>query len=709
MNLIGRRTFKVPTSLAWRWHRLRAMGTAEVCFRLGEAVHSLQRRMKSLRDIPLSRTDLGTDAAHLAQELRVTIADRYYPGATSVDTWLTSEQKAVVVAAAEESLAHRVPLMSVVNADLGESIDWLRDPISGRRWPLCYSGKVQFRADDAPGEIRLIWELNRMHHLLPLAIAYRTTGDQRFLSELELQFYSWWKANPQDRGPNWASAMEVAIRIHVWLAILALLCPSPAGPEIIIDLVRAVVRSARHVRRNLSRFSSANNHLIVECSALVAAGTVLSQLPEAHRWTTIGLSILEREVPRQVHSDGVSMEQSTHYHAFVIEALLLVRALPAVQSYAAVPQVLDHYVPKMLDFLMALIVAPEQAHEIGDSDEGRVLPFPADSAYYSELLGAGAYRWRDGRWKQPEQTLPFLGAWLFGADQDYMFDRLCALDPPHVSDFPQGGYTILRSLQNTLAILDYGPLGLSPLAAHGHADALSFALHVNGRPVLDDPGTFCYNTDRPWRDYFRETPAHNTVTVDSHNQSQILGPFLWGRKARTRLVGRDSTPAYECVVAEHDGYAPVLHRRTVLVGRNEGLWVISDYLSGLTGQTVEQFWHLGPGIEPEGHMTMRIPVGNRILWSLFLGDTGDVSLIDTWRSPVFGVRERTRSIRRATVARSSDLTWYTVFSLRPLETGVGPNAFRSGGREYRIQSSGGGLKASPEPTPEMSGADANAK
>jgi hypothetical protein len=76
--------------------------------------------------------------------------------------------------------------------------------------------------------------------------------------------------------------------------------------------------------------------------------------------------------------------------------------------------------------------------------------------------------------------------------------------------------------QNSQLFIDAGPQG-ALTGGHGHADALSIQLIVNGRPTLIDPGTFCYVC--PERDRFRGTAAHNTLQVDGRDQSQTrMGP-----------------------------------------------------------------------------------------------------------------------------------------------------------------------------------------
>src|SRR5262249_60037632 len=57
------------------------------------------------------------------------------------------------------------------------------------------------------------------------------------------------------------------------------------------------------------------------------------------------------------------------------------------------------------------------------------------------------------------------------------------------------GYTIWRA-RDLVVAFDHGPLGLAPMAAHGHADALAVTLHCGANAIVADPGTFAYHDDR---------------------------------------------------------------------------------------------------------------------------------------------------------------------------------------------------------------------
>jgi hypothetical protein len=129
-------------------------------------------------------------------------------------------------------------------------------------------------------------------------------------------------------------------------------------------------------------------------------------------------------------------------------------------------------------------------------------------------------------------------------------------------EFPAGGYTIWRE-DGMLVTFDHGPLGLGTLAAHGHADALALTIFSNAEPIVPDPGTWAYQEDPEGRDRFRGTPAHATVSFGGRNQSETLGPFLWGRRARIA----PAEGGWECrwVTGERHRRSVVVAGRTVTI------------------------------------------------------------------------------------------------------------------------------------------------
>ncbi len=157
---------------------------------------------------------------------------------------------------------------------------------------------------------------------------------------------------------------------------------------------------------------------------------------------------------------------------------------------------------------------------------------------YKSLLALGAILFKRGDFKLKAKTLDDRARWLLGAAADAEFERLDAEKTrlPLRQAFPEGGYFVLGCEFDTPSeirvVADAGPLGYRSIAAHGHADALSFTLSAGGREFLIDPGTYAYHTQERWRQYFRGTAAHNTLRIDGLDQSVSGGNFMWLRKAR---------------------------------------------------------------------------------------------------------------------------------------------------------------------------------
>jgi len=80
---------------------------------------------------------------------------------------------------------HSWPLLGFGQMDFGDPIQWNRDPLSGRVWPLHFYADIPMWHSDG-SDIRVLWELNRLGHFLTLAKAYvvnrrRGTAEEFFV------------------------------------------------------------------------------------------------------------------------------------------------------------------------------------------------------------------------------------------------------------------------------------------------------------------------------------------------------------------------------------------------------------------------------------------------------------------------------------------------------------------------------------------------
>jgi hypothetical protein len=590
----------------WWLERLRAMSPAEV----------IQRGVRLTRDqIDRARARAGIDARPSRRQRarldRWRGPDAFVFSQTTARAGLAPEARAI----AEAYLAGRQPVLGLGELALPAE-PWHFEPRARGFWPRIAAGRVvSAAADDL--DPRTTWELNRGHGWVVLARAYAATHDARFRDRVVDELRSWRRSNPVGVGINWVSAMEAAIRIHAfaWVAALLRSDPDPTAWRLLADLL---FEHAGFVARNLSRFSSANNHLIVELTGVAVAGRVL----DVPRWRDRALRALDREAVRQTFRDGVNVEMATHYHMFVLEALLLVAWLE--RAYGRRTAVLDDVIARMAGYLEAITLRSGIVLHQGDNDDGKLLPLFADRQAEQLLCAAAGLTTAVPR--GPDSPVPGDGAWLLCDGALPRRAAPCARS----RRFADAGQVVLRGAR-VHAVLDAGPFGFGTLAAHAHCDTLAIAVAFDDRPLLVDRGTYRYNGDREARGHYRSTAAHNTVQLGAREQGHAVGPFLWSRKPVAMIERCDlgaGAGMPDVVRASHDGFAPARHRRT-LVRVGDSLVVVDEIEGVGIGEPAVARWHLAPGLVvvdiDQGFATIRDPVaGDPDRW-LWLGG-GDRSL-----------------------------------------------------------------------------------
>jgi hypothetical protein len=583
----------------WWIERLRAMSLAEVAHRGVRLIRypiELARAMAGVYGRP-SRRQRARLARWRGPEVFV-----FSPAAARAP--LAPELRA----AAEADLAGRQVVLGLGEIALPDA-PWHFEPGARGFWPRRAAGRV-VAAAPVGFDPRTTWELNRGHGWVVLARAYAATHDARFRDRLVRELRSWQRDNPVGFGINWVSAMEAAIRCHAFAWIAALLRAAGAGDAAPWRLLAELLfQHAAFVARNLSRFSSANNHLIVELSGLVVAGRAL----DVPRWRDLGLRELAREAERQTLPDGVNVEMATHYHIFVLEALLLVAWLE--RAHRAPAYALEQVIARMAAYLDAITLRSGAVLHQGDNDDGKLLPL--FEPRHADQLRYAAHALTAARPSvaRPAPS-PGEGARLLcdGAPP--------ARRPPAARSrrFRDAGQVVLRGAR-LHAMFDAGPFGFGALAAHAHCDALAVTVAFDDRPLLVERGTYLYNGDREARDRYRSTAAHNTVQLGAREQGDAAGPFLWTRRPVAAIerceLGAD---AVDVVRASHDGFAPARHLRT-LVRLGDALAVIDEVRDPEGDEPVVARWHLAPGVVPadlsDGFVTLRDRAGgvaDRWLW-----------------------------------------------------------------------------------------------
>ncbi len=639
------------------WRRVRAMGVGELLFRGRQEASKWLDRTAAFGPRG-TRAEGELDLARF----REVAAARFFEGAVGPEVPRLLAARAPgaadeIVAAAGDVCRGRFDLLGYPGLGFGNPVDWHLDPVSGRRAPLVHWSRLDPLDHAAVGDSKVVWELNRHQWLIRLGQAYRLTGDERYAGAFAAYVRQWMRANPPGMGINWASSLEVALRLCAWCWSLVLFGGSPVlSRELFAAMLDALSAHAAHIERYLSRYFSPNTHLTGEALGLVYAGTLLQGLRGAERWRALGARILVQECERQILPDGVYFERATGYQRYTLEIYLHFLILGARNAWAMPPAIAER-VGRMLDFALAVRAPDGSMPQIGDADSGSLLPlvrrrqddFRGVLSTAAALLGRADCAWAAGP-AAPEVL------WLLGPRG---LDALAALRPappaaPASRVFGDGGYAVMRSGWEREAhqlVFDVGPLGCPVSAGHGHADLLSVQCAAFGEPYLVDGGSYCYTAEPEWRDFFRGAAAHSTVTVDGEPQAVPAGAFRWRERPRARLLAWRSTPELDFAAAVHDGYRrlpdPVVHRRRVLFSR-AGYWVLVDDLEGAAEHRVElrfQFAPMEVQVDPALWARARGSNGGELLLRPFSAAPlkarvceGELAPIQGWVSPEYGQR-----------------------------------------------------------------------
>ncbi|WP_441520753.1 heparinase II/III domain-containing protein [Bradyrhizobium sp. 2TAF24] len=521
--------------LGWYVNRLRAMNAREIRHRLGEAAK---------RRIAARRSFHWDDFTPRSSRLPALAVDRGHLALLSGD--LRQAWRAVAPSSDGPGIYQALGHAFTVS----KGIDWHRDPTSGLRWPdQAYCFDIAYRHDRARGDVKLVWELNRLQFVPVIAALAVMDGDEQLAQTALDLIESWIDANPPFKGINWVSGIELALRVVSVLLTIGLLGEARVGERLARKIGACLAAHAYWLARYPSKHSSANNHLIAEAGALFILGTLW---PDAGLEAAAGEAreTLIAEAFLQIHDDGVGAEQSPTYTAFTCEWYLLALSVAARAGHPFPADVVTR-IASAGACLGWITDGGGHQPRIGDDDEGRVISSGAghEAFYVASVVNAmAAIAGRD------DLAMTFGGAQLRNVVLGW---RAAAPAPEGMRSFAEGGYTVSRRRlagRVALVVMDHGPLGYLSIAAHGHADALSLLLHLDGQPVLVDAGTYLYHAGGAVRDRLRGTAAHNTLCLDGADQSQIAGAFNWRHAAKAQLIVSEEQASGHRVVARHDGY-----------------------------------------------------------------------------------------------------------------------------------------------------------
>ena len=528
-------------------------------------------------------------------------------------------------------------------------IDWYLDPVSGLRFqrgiPIGAWNLEQMRPGRA--DVKLPWEIARCQHWPLLGQAYQLTGDERFAAEIASELDDFMEANPIGTAVNWACTMDVALRAANWALGLELVRSSPAlAPAFWSRAYEALFDHGTFIESHLENtYEVTSNHFLSNVVGLFFVAGVFDDVPRGRQWDSQCRGWLVQEMQVQVLPDGADYESSVPYHRLVAE-LFLGAARLAEYKRVPLPPGFMQRLRSMFEFLEAVLRPDGLMPQIGDADDGRL----------HIMSGYGQWQPQDGRHLFGPAGCLFDDASWRGVDGErgrwesawWGFEPVPAgatpRAPSELRHFPRAGLTVMRRGRDYLLVTN-GVVGTGGFGNHKHNDLLGFEYHVDGVPVLIDPGSYVYTSDPDARNLFRSTRSHNTVSIDGEEQNEFRPEWLFRMFEHSNPEHLEVDDIGECMTyrGRHGGYTrlpqPIVVERRFTLSRRDGGLAITDVLDGTGTHRIRWHFHFAPKVEVTIARAdcIEIQAGATVL-GMSVPPSLRPTLATAWYSPSYGAR-----------------------------------------------------------------------
>jgi len=509
----------------------------------------------------------------------------------------TSQPADSILDEADTVLRNEFQALGSPLVSLGDPIPWHRDFKSGKEWPTLPPHRLDMFNPGDSADVKVPWELSRFHQVWWLGKASWMTGNRAYAAKFESLVTDWIDKNPVGIGINWSNAKEASIRACNWIAGYYFFCEDPSLPGTFwMRLFRSLITHGLFIESHLDYSHENGSSYLSGVVGLIFLGVLFQESPLGKRWISWGVSQLQCEIEEQVFEDGVSHEQSTAYHGFVLE-LFYSAALLCRKNNIRLRASFWAKLERMFEVVQSYSRPDGTIPLIGDADDGRLFRIAMQQRGndHRHALSVGAILFERSDFKHSAGRFDQEALWYFGGEG---FERHQLLkeapQAPTRASFRKAGIFVLQNI-DTHILIDAGGIG-----RHGHNDTLSFEFWHNV-PFIVDSGTYAFSADAKTRKFLQGTAAHNTVMVDDIEIADWKN--LWTvREDRTKpqVLEWGSTHDLDTFEAEHYAYTrlahPVVHRRKLVFNKGDRELRLIDTLSGAGGHTIQLRLHFHPDV-----------------------------------------------------------------------------------------------------------------
>lgn len=327
------------------------------------------------------------------------------------------------------------------------------------------------------------YNLHYFEYIYPLGKLYQAEGNEKYYTKFKELINCWIDNNSGFAGDGW-HPYTISLRLPNWICGYQLfedkICIDEAFKNKLVD---SIYTQYGYLMGNLEK-DVLGNHYFENIKALIIGSIFF----EEEKILSFSVKELKKQLGEQILSDGMHFELSPMYHKIILEDLIKI-CYWLNNCKIDIPEEIFPILKKMIDCMYSM-----------EKDTGSVPLFNDSGNNIGKTMES-----------------------LLAAAEIYF-----NLKPAHRNAFPQSGYYILQN-SNKKLIIDSGNICPDYLPAHGHCDALSYELYVDGKPFIVNSGTYEYQSGK-WRNFFRSTKAHNTLMIGNDEQSECWSSFRVARR-----------------------------------------------------------------------------------------------------------------------------------------------------------------------------------
>jgi len=322
----------------------------------------------------------------------------------------------------------------------------------------------------------------------------------------------------------WNSPMDVAIRninlIFYYLHCIASIDDPDVKeykrPKILEQIGYKTIKDHyRFIINNLENTGNVvGNHYLVELTSILLT-LANFKFDGKEEQVNYFINELEQQINEQFYDDGTNFESSTHYSAFVTEALIICKlSIEKLDKNNEILSKIDHII-KSNRFFLSLMINNNELSQIGDNDSGRLIykfhneHKPLQIDWLINLIDI-IYQNSES---EINTSIRYLENQII---EDLNLDSMNKASHTKIKifndDFVAYGYKqfglfIWRNDDQYFSIR-CGPIGQNGFGGHSHYDQLSIECFSGGKWVARDPGTGTYTDNIDLRNKFKSLAYH---------------------------------------------------------------------------------------------------------------------------------------------------------------------------------------------------------